>query len=1219
MLQQVPQQSLSRLQVRSKLVKLIYTFTYMKIVTTPNSAASALLQAGRPRLVAKTASALQQKAQTYKSSAPDPMQVWNKNRITPAPSTKNLTDEELKQQYGIHLTSRLGAEGDGKESKWADIDDDEDDWAPDTIEWTDGTRSTLNPADMVPSPAPPTATQTPEPSNERPKLNLQPSKILTSQFSSSVGPNATVLKVGGSAGKQQLHKTPTQQPKGPVEKPPSSASSTAPAAPPAKSPWAPLPPMEKISPVIINPQPAMPPPQRLPSGQGFLPNQTSVIAPSPAKEISADDFNRNWRDSSQAQPRELYMPNSGRYEPVTEGKRRMSKHDGNFRAPAVLQRPNGQSDPHAPAEPSAAFQTHRNSADTARRRASSTLSGGSGQFARRMSMAKSVEGQQVPLEAIQARRDSVGFRPESRDGPPSSLQTPTYQARGPSPSYNFPQVAPSGQPTEDIEAEKARQKVLMKEKVELARKRKQEEEARLEAEKQERIKLKLASLAPLPNQQSKSGETKVQAIAEVVKEAPLPQVQSPPKPPVPQATGAPQQYGMMKVHPMDSVKQSRISPPQEQQPQQPTPKISPVINGIRPTSESQGPQVDQSPRVPKASVVADARSGWNDPRSGTASNLWGPINNNKALGNGTFDQGLAGYAPQELSSRTSSTPQGWVNGRTPINDRSPQPHFANQHMPSLQPLPTVSMPEQTLAANSEIDSGLPISKPAPIGPPHSSRVQQNWQATQNVGGAAQSVTAWNNFHSVATQQERADDERAQRDIAAKREEQLRTGAKQGPSYTFNETWKQVQLGEQAGQRAVTGVSQASVPAAPGFGAIGALPGTRNSRFFPQGADARRTVTHGGFPQERSSSPSPPPAEEYASGHPAFDGDYQRPVIHFPREKPIVKLPQEAVRIQPPPPPVPAQPMSWAARAAQPAPQPRAVSQPVVQNQNWQDRFSSLFAKEGKTPALAVASSSRDPLDVLAANPMAAVSLPPKQEDDYLKDAGKIASKEIGVEEEEDLFEDRETGDLPVVKPPVGPYKSPGPPVRRSFQTAVPASSYSKPAFAFFDLYLGSKDRDYDESTIVVKLYTMTDAIKRTRQHLGHSANRPYSSGSKGRHPLGASNKQNKQKLATMKSRQGLEAQGLQSQRPQANTSRKVSGQTLSAHGGFSSPVISASATQPQSASQKNSGASSPVSNQLPNGTPVARTQRNTSHHSRGGWQGKSKNETTSKAQAQTAH
>lgn len=48
---------------------------------------------------------------------------------------KQLTDEELKQQYGIHMTSRIQEDGGGTEAKWADIEDDEDDWAPETIEW----------------------------------------------------------------------------------------------------------------------------------------------------------------------------------------------------------------------------------------------------------------------------------------------------------------------------------------------------------------------------------------------------------------------------------------------------------------------------------------------------------------------------------------------------------------------------------------------------------------------------------------------------------------------------------------------------------------------------------------------------------------------------------------------------------------------------------------------------------------------------------------------------------------------------------------------------------------------------------------------------------------------------------------------------------------------------------------------------------------------------
>jgi hypothetical protein len=53
--------------------------TLSEAVTTLSSTSSAL-QAGRPRLVAKTTGSLQSKAKPFKSATPDPMQVWNKNR-----------------------------------------------------------------------------------------------------------------------------------------------------------------------------------------------------------------------------------------------------------------------------------------------------------------------------------------------------------------------------------------------------------------------------------------------------------------------------------------------------------------------------------------------------------------------------------------------------------------------------------------------------------------------------------------------------------------------------------------------------------------------------------------------------------------------------------------------------------------------------------------------------------------------------------------------------------------------------------------------------------------------------------------------------------------------------------------------------------------------------------------------------------------------------------
>ena len=111
--------------------------------------------ATKPRLIAKSGASLQlQKARqnAESPSGPDASKVWNKNRPTAPPPPKQFTDEELKQQYGIHLATRLQSDENGKESKWADIDEDEDDWVPDAVTWIDGTKSALTSADNVPAP-----------------------------------------------------------------------------------------------------------------------------------------------------------------------------------------------------------------------------------------------------------------------------------------------------------------------------------------------------------------------------------------------------------------------------------------------------------------------------------------------------------------------------------------------------------------------------------------------------------------------------------------------------------------------------------------------------------------------------------------------------------------------------------------------------------------------------------------------------------------------------------------------------------------------------------------------------------------------------------------------------------------------------------------------------------------------------------------------------------
>jgi len=1001
------------------------------------------------------------------------MQVWNKNRIVPQPSTKNLTDEELKQQYGIHLTSRLQDNGEGKEAKWADIDeDDEDDWAPETIEWGDGTKSTVNPADSTPIVKSAATSKPSTPAIEAPKPLVEPKPVPA--FSTSIGPNATVLKVGARAESQQ--KT-AQLPKGSADRPPLHSSPSNPAPTPVKSPWAKLPPVEKVSPVEINPQLAMPPPVRYPTN-GQLPGST-MSGPSPATEISADSFNRSWRDSAQPQ---LFMPNSGRYESVPENRRRMSRNEG-FRAPAVLQR-GGQADLHAP-EPSAAFQTNRTSSDVMRRRASSTISGESGQLARRMSIKSG--------DAPTALGGSAIVEDDQQAPPnPSQVVTPAYQARG------GEYIADPGQTDAELEAQRVQQRKLMREQAELARNRRLEDEARQEAEKQERIRQKLLSLGPDPKAVKAEQEAKAKAEAEAKAreeagraeqaakdtklEEPVPAIvaASPPKPPQPTATGEPQQYGMMKVHPMDSVKRNMPNTAQQSHPrplsnvqnlQSTVEEISPeppVMNGVQDTtvnrhSSETGPIPEPIPRANRpVSAVSEAR-GWgrNDHRAAPTSNLWGAPHN-KALGNGTFDQTLAGYAPQDLSSRASSTGQGWMNGKTPTVGQSPQLGQIHQHVPETrsQVLQNMTSPEPLpLAVNSEADSMLPVRPPAPIGPPPQSQHHQAsplQQPSVNGYGTSHPTTAlggWQNFHHAARVQDRAELEQSQRELAAKREEEKRTGARPQANYNFDETFKQVHLGAQPDQRHVTSVAQINMPPSNMFGAVGSMPPTsvasqssRGSRFFPQQVNGvpspqPRAVTYVSVDLPRS--PSPPPAEETNSSHPAyaFDAPLSRPIIRLPPERAVVKLPPAKPSTPPAPapvqptiqplmPPTPQQPMTWAARVSMPPPKPvsplRGVSQPIVQNPSWQERFNGLLGNGNRKssdvnqalqgsrpsqPAPAVTSATKEPLDAMPAG-SASVSLPGSSFAPTIDDDITFTTKD--VEEEEDLFEDREAGSLPIL-------------------------------------------------------------------------------------------------------------------------------------------------------------------------------------------------------------
>ena len=989
---------------------------------------------------------------------------------------KNLTDEELKQHYGIHLTSRIQEDGGGTESKWADIDDDEDDWAPETIEWTDGTKSNLNqPPEPEPEPAPPAIPDDRAPAEPGQQESLPRGVEIAEEFppvehatitketpkfvpkpTTSVGPNPTILRLGASTERQI--KSGSFSMKGPGDKSLSSSTSPAP-PPPVKSPWAPLPPVEKMSPVM--PPVQVHPSQRPPVKEPVRPD--GFQGPPPPKEIAADDFNRVWREQSGT--RELYNSRSGRYEPVAEPRKGTWRAEQNVRTPSVLQRP-APGEQNGPAEPSAAFQTHRSSGQDGthwpRRRTSSNVSGGSGSFGRRMSIGRpeaaqrsfdnrrgslvngmvdpSIQAREVPpreghnRELSPSRRGPGAPWPQRNAGPiydqgpaaPSAAAPPA----GPHPAEDGHDTAPQA-PQAPQEDPVAIQQRIMKEKRMEARQRRIEQEEKEEAAKRERIRQKLEALGPAP---AKPAEKRKESVDGGRPEAhppaaPAHVIQSPPKPPVPEPTGEPKQYGMMKVHHPDTVKKlvgkerptenapnaRRASSPHREARPEPT-----VANGFQQSDNTQTQAQDKSPEAKIDEQSPQWRGGLNVPpnvptnvpttyspwsanaklvgNSPSLSNPWKPLSNDKTLGNGIFEQGLGGFPSRDISLRSnfgleqSTLPPGSQPFSAP--SRSPQDSA------SISPLPS---PEVRFIPPPS------IVRPGPIGPPSSQHHHR--QHENRVAG----TTSWNNFPAVAAKREAEENEKLRNEMSSIRE---------GPTslpVAFNETWRQVRTGDQVGQRQVVGISRSADSSAPPLlpnplasiePAVSTLPFTetharpsgsvpvRSSRFFPQVTEQKKSAFE---EPDYMRSPSPPPPEEMAS-HPVFTGDSHKPLVHLPGPKPIVKLPPKAVA-QPQPPP------TFASMVAAP---PRTA--PVSTATSWQEKIDCLFGKKTaheKKSALAVTSSSKEPLDVPVHIAAVSVSLPNNGE--LPVGDGEVIARQ--VEEVEEMFEDREAGSLPVVRVP----------------------------------------------------------------------------------------------------------------------------------------------------------------------------------------------------------
>jgi hypothetical protein len=1037
------------------------------------------------------------------------------------------------------MTSRIQADGEGKEKNWADIDDDEDDWAPETIEWNDGTKITLTQTENVSAASP-----DPKPATIVAEKEKTPEPIKPLPGRPSVGPNATILKLGGSKEGQQA-KAGNLALKGANEKNNTGSTKNS-APPPSKSPWAPLPPVDKVSPVHINPPLAPPPRSYQREGHGY--DQMLPPMQQPTHEMAADDFNRNWRDGQTGMPRELFNSQSGRYEPVNEG-RRGSRNDQHFRAPALLQRPN-HNEQTGPAEPSAAFQTNRTSQDGmwGRRRNSSNVSGGSGSFGRRMSLGKPSDMPPFPNDPNQQRRGSQQMGPTDRVGSPRTSaythsgqqkmpyppprgaspaqlpQNPNWQSQdSPASQHTQPespvgpnQYRPPGQgdvPTQPQQMFQGEDPVMMqqrimREKREEARKRRLEEEAREEAAKRERIRLKLEAMGPFASEK-KDKEKPVEASVLSPQPSEVP-TQSPPKPPVPEATGEPMQYGMMKVHHPESVRKMtatnermmegtfdgsnqsrRVSSPSKADINKVFPPAQ--VNGVRPSTDhlpnnqsdvqSRNPANEKMGQPwPNNNVGPSTSSLWGQSRiSGHPSSggsLWGPptTDMDRALGNGTFDRNLNSFSTREMPLRN---PNHVPMGMHPIDSQGPgptpqQPFSSLPTHPSenRQSTPTFPPPDKRpTLENSEQDLSMHTADPGPIGPPSSRSSGNRWQAAPSSRPAA---TTWNNFQSVAAREEAEQAQQYQKELAARIEEEKRTGIRQPPP-PMNETWRQVEIGEDANSRNIVKASKTSHNLSQplqqtGFGPVGSISGAerpmgnalssgRGSRFFPQQGDnvqsqGRRAASYSpGYVL----TPSPPPPE--GQNHPVFDGDIRHPIVNLPHPKPIVKLPTAAVS----PPPAPA----TLAPPQPTTPSLRVSSLPIASTVSWQDRFNGLLGKKTspeKKNDLAVTSATKEPFEDMALG--AAVSLP-KHDDEYenmMKDAGKVTSKE--VEDEEAIFEDREAGSIPIIRLPHIPPQAAW--LRAAPLSGRPKSKYVKPVQATsLERFIFSYDQDGESDGLVV--------------------------------------------------------------------------------------------------------------------------------------------------------
>ena len=1039
----------------------------------------------------------------------------------------------------------MQADSDGKEAKWADIDDDEDDWAPEAIEWNDGTKITLAQNDTAPAypeqkPIEPSRKEDSE--DDKDSIPSAPPKPTT-----TVGPNATVLKP--RLGLQP--KTGGVVLKSPSEK---HALVSKPAAPvPVRSPWATLPPVDKVPPIAINPD-----------MQGGLSKilQTESPAPQPmapppppAMEIAADSFTRSRGDGANGSVGQLYNAQSGRYEPANTGRRGSVRKDQSFRPPSVLQR--GSVDQRGPNESPSSLQARQeiqSETGTWVRRASSNVSGDSGAPGRKGSISRV-----LPNGSLSDRRGSENSQVLQS---PSTSHVSVDGAKADFPVFSpaiqhaqlaetRPDAAPLMQVQNDQEAREA-QRHFMKEKAEAAMKRKEEAEAKERAEREERIRARLEKLdatalqkhdmaknAPdkaadtqpieQPKIEEKRSELPNQIQQEQKPSSPTEarkagSITSPPKPPVLDASGAPQQYGMIKMHgpaPIvahhsdfarfggDKSKMQAQSQGINASDTAPVPTLtdrvpSPLVNGVK-HAEASPPKASELPHqklvresrpqqwsdIPKDQKMLAAWGSHQNPRDSSSgqSNVWGAPSQSRALGNGTFDRAPPKSQPRPQDQFASPNlapigpPKSHQSQREIRDSLRPTESVLSSSIEDLRSAPPLSGDG---AASSRVlePIGRPTSTDDRSLPPHYSHGLQPRSQYANPENKALDneppklgLQAWGNFH-VSSQEENV----KQQQQAVVRPEEGPTSLRYEPQLPImNETWRQVKVDDQTTQRSVVSVTRGqniqgqpsssqinldtrdnAFASHPSINSSAPAGIGRGSRFFP--TTARHTPHPYAKPMPFTPGyrrgSSPPPPD--SDFHPAFARDQPRPRVSLPTvpPKPKVRLPPSVANV------------AQSSKASEPQQLPvRTLQASAPPPTSWQDRINTLFghkkASAGNNFADPVAltvtsgfSATKSPLTSPVIQASAAVSLPHVESSDA-KSQTVVVSKDVA---DEDALFIPESGSLPIALLPPAASRKASPPTS-AWSSGPPKSGVPKPTRPSKEVEAASKDTLLDVATM----------------------------------------------------------------------------------------------------------------------------------------------------------